>query len=78
MQYRLLHRLGQLDARACNDSFGAKLSLDAKDLGRGCVIDLPEPAFNYLTKTKGHVALMEPAGNVKGNAKQPEVTAPAK
>lgn len=81
MQYRLLHTLGQIDARKCNESFGAKLSLDKNQLTAGCVIELPDPAFKYLTGPKpgrGHTALLEPVANVKAVAKQPEVTAPAK
>jgi len=83
MQYRLLHTLGQLDARKCNESFGAKLSLDKERLAAGSVIELPDAAYKYLTNSKsaggkGYVALMEPAGSAKGEAKKPEVTAPAK
>jgi hypothetical protein len=78
MQYRLLHTLGQIDARKCNDDFGASLSLDKCNLIAGCVIELPSKAFDYLTKTRKHVALMEPAGKVRGEAKAAELTGPAK
>ena len=83
MQYRLKHRLGQIDAKKCNDTFGASLSLDAKDLGRGCIIDLNEKSFAYLTGKKpglGHIGLLEAVDSkpVKAVAKDPAVTGLAK
>jgi hypothetical protein len=83
MQHRLKHTLGQFDAKKCNEQFGASLSLDAKDLRRGCIIDLPQAAFDWLTgprskKCRGYFALMEPAGKVRGDAKETELKSPAK
>jgi len=77
MQYRLKHTLGLIDARACND-LGESLPIDSSKLATGCVIELGDKGYAYLTKAKGYAGLLEPAGKVKGEAKQPEVTAPAK
>jgi hypothetical protein len=76
MQYKLRDNLGLLDARKCNMDLGASLSLDPKDLRGGCVIELPQPAANYLSKK--YCALLEPATAVKGESKKPELTGPAK
>lgn len=83
MQYRLLDSLGTDDARRCNRDFGASLSMDQpKTFAKGSVIDLPKEAADWLTGTRpgqrGLVALLEPANKLKGEAKQSELTAPAK
>jgi hypothetical protein len=81
MQYRLKHQLGLDDAKRCVNDFGATLTLEAKELDRGKIIELNDKSYAYLTLPKprgrGHVGLLEPV-NVKGQSKQPEVTAPAK
>jgi hypothetical protein len=80
MQYRLTQNLGLDDARHCNAALRASLDLsDPKSFAAGSIIELPKEAAEWLTgpKGRGMGALLEPA-NVRGQAKQPEVTAPAK
>lgn len=71
MQYRLFDNLGLDDARKLNKDFRAALPLDAKDLVKGSIIDLPAPAAEYLTKR--YPALLESVSKVKGVAKEPEI-----
>lgn len=75
MKYLLLHNLGLIDAKACNEQFGAKLTLKPDSLAAGQEVDLNELAVTYLTKRLGHVGLLEPMGSVKGVAKETEVKA---
>lgn len=80
MQYRLLGNLGTDDARRCNRDFGATLSVnDPKTFAKGSVIELPKEAVEWLTgpRGKGLSSLLEPANKVRGEAKLPEITAPA-
>lgn len=78
MKYQLKATLGTIDAKHCNNECGASLSLDPADLEAGSVVDLPQRAVDYLTKTRCLVALLEPAGKVTGESKKPELTAPLK
>lgn len=83
MLYELTANLGLIDARKCNTSFGATLSLDANALKQGAAVELPKEAAAYLTNPKqaggrGYSGLLKPAGNVKGEAKSAELKAPAK
>jgi hypothetical protein len=78
MKYQLKSNLGTIDARYCNDECGASLSLEPADLAAGSVVDLPQRAADYLTKTRGMVSLLEPAGKVTGESKKSEITGPAK
>jgi hypothetical protein len=83
MKYRLTQNLGLQEARKCNKDFGTSLPLDPKQIASGEVIELTDEAYTYLTGPenkgcKGYVGLLEAASNVKGVAKQAEVTAPAK
>jgi hypothetical protein len=67
MFVRFRVNLGSIDA--------AKLKLDHKQCQLGAEVDVPDAAAEWLCK-KG---IAEPAERkVKGVAKQPEVTAPAK
>lgn len=77
MQYRLLHTLGLVDARECN-KLGESLSIKVQDLAAGCVISLGDKGYAFLTETKGYKGLLEQVEKVRGVAKQPEVTGPAK
>lgn len=76
MQYRLKHTLGLTDARACND-LGESLSIDITKLTAGCVIELSDKGYTYLTKTKGYAGLLEPTepAKVKAVAKDPAIGA---
>ena len=78
MKYVLQQNLGLDDARYCNEQLQTGLSLKAVDLAQGSVVDLNEKAVAYLTERKGYVALLGPVGKVQGEAKKPEITAPAK
>lgn len=78
MKFQLLQNLGLDDARLCNDKFNASLPVDAKGLTAGSTVDLPAAAVKYLTEGKGYTALLEPVGKITGEAKKPELTAPAK
>ncbi len=75
MKFELKQNLGTDDATLCNKELCASLSLKAADLVAGTVVDLPEPAAQWLTKR--YPALLQPV-NVRGEAKKPEITAPAK
>jgi hypothetical protein len=81
-QYRLLHQLGLDDAKKCVKDFGASLTLEAKALAQGQVIDLTDKAYAFLTlpkpKGRGHSSLLEPVGKVAGQAKDAELRGPAK
>lgn len=79
MQYRLKHTLGLTDARACND-LGESLSIDITKLTAGCVIELSDKGYTYLTcskRGKGYAGLLEPAepAKVKAVAKDPAIGA---
>lgn len=73
MQYRLLHTLGLDDARKCNESFGGDLELSADKLKAGEVVELSKTAAEYFTDRLGYKGLLEPAKEVKGVAKAPEL-----
>ena len=75
MKYQLKHRLGIEAAKVCNDKFGASLSLKPDDLAIGEVVTLPEAAYGWLAES--YASLLEPQV-VKGEAKKPAITAPAK
>ncbi len=71
MKYELQHNLGTDDARRCNDTLGASLSLDPKSLAAGCTIELNDKAADWLRSR--YAGLMIPAGKVKGVPDAPEV-----
>lgn len=48
MQCRLLHNLGTDDARKCVKDFGCDLTIDARELAAGKVIELTDIAAKYL------------------------------
>ena len=77
MRYKLTDSLGTQDARFCNENFAAGIELNATKLAKGEVIDIPDKAAEWLTSR--YQALLEPvSGKVRGEAKQPEITAPLK
>lgn len=78
MKYQLQQNLGLDDARHCNAHFGCQLPTVPAELAVGNTVSLTDAAVNYLTVTKGYTALLEEPGKVKGEAKRPEITAPAK
>jgi hypothetical protein len=78
MKFKLLHNLGTTDAQHCNKECGASLSLDATHLKAGSEIELPQKAVDYLTVARKLVNLLGTPGKVTGEAKKPELTAPAK
>jgi len=73
MQVRFLQNLGLLDIRALKDKHG--IELKAADCKIGSVVDIPSKAFDVLS---GKYKAVVEAVNVKGEAKKPEITAPAK
>ena len=73
MQVRFLQNLGLLDIKAIKDKTG--ITLDPLQCKEGQTYDVPQRAYEMLAAK--YKALMEPAG-VKGEAKQPELTAPKK
>ena len=77
MKYTLQQNLGLDDAKFCNDKYGASLPIDVKKLVAGETVELSEAAHKYLTVGKGYIGLFE-ATTVRGEAKKPEITAPAK
>lgn len=78
MKFQLLQNLGLADAKHCNAACGCSLSVDEASLVRGSTIDLTDSAAQWLKNVRGYSALLAPAGSVKGEAKKPELTAPAK
>lgn len=73
MKYRLMDSLGLDDARRCNKDFGAALPIhEPKLFTKGCVIELPKEAADFLTKTRGLTAILE-VSNIRGDGKQPEI-----
>lgn len=78
MKYQLLHNLGTDDAVHLNKHYGASLPLDKEKLKAGEVIELPERAFDFLVQVKGYANLFATPSKVTGEAKKPELTAPAK
>ena len=78
MKFELKQSLGLDDAKFCNDEFGTHLSLKAADLAEGETVDLTDKAVKHLKERRGYTALLEPAEKLKGEAKKPELTAPAK
>ncbi len=77
MKFELKQNLGLDDVNFCNKEFHASLSTDPKDLVAGQIVDLPEKAVKWLTENRRLTALLQPA-NIRGEAKKPEITAPAK
>jgi len=73
MQVRFLQSLGLNDINLVKHKTGvALLPANCKE---GSVCDVPQAAYELLAGK--YPALMEPA-SVKGEAKQPEITAPKK
>lgn len=77
MKYQLTQNLGLDDAKRCNDQLKCSLPLDAKQLSTGSTVELSDVAAKWLTEGKGYTGLLAPLG-IKGEAKKPEITAPAK
>ena len=75
MQFRLQDSLGFIDAGRCNKDFGCSLAIEKSALMAGEVVELTDKAAAFL-KSK-YPALLKPA-NVKGEAKEAEIKAPAK
>lgn len=76
--YTLNDSLGLDDARRCNKDLGCALDLDPKSLAKGQSVTLTDAAVEYLTEKRGLRLLLSAESRVKGQAKQPEITAPAK
>lgn len=74
MQYRFTQNLGSEDARYIRQHF--HFDLDHKECTIGAVVEIKEDAASYLNGK--YKALLEPVESVKGVAKKPEITAPAK
>lgn len=74
MQVEFLQNLGLDDIRKVKDKCG--VTLDPKECTIGKVTDLPTAAADLLAGK--YKALFKPANKVRGEVKQPEVTAPAK
>ena len=75
MRVKFNQNLGADDARAIGDKFGCKI--DPKQCTVGAVVDLDDEAAAALAEK--YKALFEAVNSdVRGQAKKPEVTAPAK
>lgn len=74
MKYELQDSLGADDARYINNNYAAGLPLDAAKLAKGCTVDLPDAAADWLRDVRGYKALLEPA-SVRGRAKDAEIHA---
>jgi hypothetical protein len=71
MQYRLLHRLGTIEATKLNKEFGTSLPLSPSEaLATGAIIELNDKAAEWLIKK--HSSLVEPV-SVKAVAKKSEI-----
>lgn len=75
MQVKFLHNLGRAEAEECSEETKAKINWEECKAGE--TVNLPEAAVEWLNKRHGtdHV-LFERV--LKGVAKSPELTAPAK
>ena len=73
MRVTFLQNLGTTDAAECKKRFGT--AIDASQCRIGETVELPDPAAEFLAEK--YPALFE-ATSVRGQAKKPEVTAPAK
>ncbi len=69
--------LGRDEAAACNLACGTKINF--KECTKDAEVDIPESAVEWLSKKHGpDQVLVKPVESVRGVAKKPEVTAPAK
>lgn len=73
MQVRFLQSLGLYDIAAIKNKTG--IALDPLQCKEGATCEVPQRAYEMLAAK--YKALFEPAA-VKGEAKQPELTAPKK
>ena len=73
MRVTFLQNLGTADAADCKTRFGSVI--DANQCRIGETVELPDAAAEHLAGK--YPALFE-AASVRGTAKKPEVTAPAK
>lgn len=78
MKYQLRHNLGLVDAKYLNDHYGTSLAVKPDELKAGKVIDLTDRAVDYLVNIKKCCDLLDTPQKITGEAKKPELTAPAK
>ena len=78
MQVRFLQNLGGDDCRLVKQQFNA--ALDPKECVIGAVCEVPDAAATYLAEKHKFLfeAIEPPTRSVRGQAKVPELTAPAK
>lgn len=75
MQVKFLHNLGRAEAEQCSEETKSKVNWEECKAGE--TVNLSEAAVEWLNKRHGpEHSLFERV--LKGVAKQPEITAPAK
>lgn len=74
MLVTFLQQLGTDDANFCKKKFAE--DIDVKKCSIGATVELPDKSAEFLAKK--YPALFKPAARVRGEAKQSEITAPAK